>query len=74
MRSSSAPPPRARHHVDPEREVELLEYLDLAGMLEFALDADIHARLVSGMLPLETRILVTLFSAFICPLGVSQES
>ena len=51
VRSSSAPPPRARHHVDPGREVELLECLDLAGMLEFALDADIDARLVSGMFP-----------------------
>ena len=27
----------------------MLEYLDVAGMLEFALDADIDARLVSGM-------------------------
>ena len=41
VRSASAPAPRARHHVAPEREVELLERLDVAGMLEFALDVDV---------------------------------
>ena len=50
-RSASAPAPRARHHVDPAIEVELLEYLDVSGMLEFALDEDINPRLVSGTFP-----------------------
>ena len=51
VRSSSEPAPRARHHVSPEREVELLECFDVAGMLEFILDDEIESKLVSGMFP-----------------------
>ena len=51
VRSSSEPAPRARHHVSPEREVELLECFDVAGMLEFLLDDEIESKLVSGMFP-----------------------
>ena len=51
VRRASAPAPRARHHVAPEREVELLARLDVAGMLEFALDAEVDSHMVSGMFP-----------------------
>ena len=46
VRSSSAPAPRARHHVDSAREIELLEYLYVAGMLEFARAGFRHRRAV----------------------------
>ena len=51
VRSVSAPAPRARHQVALEREVELLERLDVAGMLEFALDVEVDSHMVSGMFP-----------------------